>query len=53
MPNEGGNNNECKYYGVEERNASVIDDTRMELDKLNSTTDMMKATHYAVITRSS
>lgn len=49
MPNDGGKNNECQFYGVPEKNATVIDDVKKELDELNSTTDMMKATHYALI----
>jgi hypothetical protein len=49
MPNENGKNNECQFYGLPEKNAKVVDDTKKELDELNSTTDMMKASHYALI----
>lgn len=49
MPNDGGKNNECQFYGISDKNAKVIDDTKKELDTLNATTDMMKATHYALV----
>lgn len=49
MPNQNGKNNECVYYGTEADATGLIDDMKRELVKLNSSTDTMKATHYAVI----
>jgi hypothetical protein len=46
MPNEGGKNDECVYYGAE---TEAMDEVKKTLNQLNESTDTMKATHYAVI----
>lgn len=49
MPNKDGKNNECVYYGTESDASGVLDDVKKSLNQLNTSTDTMKATHYAVI----
>jgi hypothetical protein len=49
MPNVNGKNNECKFYGLDDGNASYEDETKTSLEALNNTTEVMKATHYASV----
>ena len=51
MPNVDGKNNECKFYGFEKtaNKSSELNDTKDILQKLNSTSDTMKATHFALV----
>lgn len=49
MPNTQGKNDECKFYGTETQNAKADDTMKGLLDKLNSSQDIMQATHYATV----